>query len=797
MDLRISELPPLAGADLQQQDVVAVADVSASETKKLTSKDLVQFGVALIDDETIPSTKLQDVRHQDIAPATAAGQFLAGPTDAAGRLTARRIDPSDLPLATSTTIGGISTGAGLAADGAGSLSVTPATVAAIGGVIIDANGGLETDTSGVLRHVNNAIPPGTRSGITYDEWGHINAAVALVSSDLPAATTGAIGGVSVPPGSGLTVSGLGALGHSNSVTAQTRSGISIDGQGHVTALAPIVGTDLPPATQSSLGAVMVPSDGPLTISGTGSLRHASTTATTGTFTKVTVDGFGHVTVGRSLEAADIPDLDASKITTGILNPALLAGLQITAANLYDYSIAFIQEPEPSAPDFIGHLWLQESSSQLRMWNGNSWMPCGFGAVMANNIRFAGTFNAATGAVVNVTPLGRESSFSAGQTIPPPTSLNAGCYFVAVVAGTGVGQTPGTTYDVGDWILSIDPQQSWTRVDMAGPGGGGGSTNLDGLTDVAVVNPRAGEVLVYDTQSASWRNGTATGIQHLSFTQQGQNPTPGNGAGQLPTGAIAINLNAAQPFLAIQDTTGAIRRFGVAVGTSAPNSPRAGELWLDTSSTPVLRCWDGSAWSTGGASGGSGFPSGTRMLFVQSDAPPGWVRDTTHNNKALRIVSGTAGSGGSLGFTTAFASRTVSGSTGSTTLNASQMPAHIHGVNDPGHGHGLTDAGHSHNINDPGHAHNYTKIDGEYGQTPTTGQNQATHVRTLIERWIWNEHRFTGISVNAAGTNMSVQGSGTGIQISSSGGSQGHAHTLADASLDLSVAYVDAIIAVKQ
>jgi hypothetical protein len=186
-----------------------------------------------------------------------------------------------------------------------------------------------------------------------------------------------------------------------------------------------------------------------------------------------------------------------------------------------------------------------------------------------------------------------------------------------------------------------------------------------------------------------------------------------------------------------------------------------------------------------------------MLFVQSDAPPGWVRDTTHNHKALRIVSGTAGSGGSLGFTTAFAGRTVSGSTGGTTLTASQIPSHSHTVNDPGHGHGVSDPGHSHGIYDPGHAHNYTKIDGEYGQTPTSGTNQAAHVRRLIENWIWNEHRYTGISVNGAGTNISIQGSGTGISLGSSGGGQAHTHSMVDDSLDMAVAYVDAIIAVKQ
>jgi hypothetical protein len=73
----------------------------------------------------------------------------------------------------------------------------------------------------------------------------------------------------------------------------------------------------------------------------------------------------------------------------------------------------------------------------------------------------------------------------------------------------------------------------------------------------------------------------------------------------------------------------------------------------------------------------GFPSGTVMLFVQTTAPTGWTKSTTHDNKALRVVSGTAGSGGGVGFTTAFGTPSVSGSVGATTLSTDQMPSHAH------------------------------------------------------------------------------------------------------------------------
>ena len=69
-----------------------------------------------------------------------------------------------------------------------------------------------------------------------------------------------------------------------------------------------------------------------------------------------------------------------------------------------------------------------------------------------------------------------------------------------------------------------------------------------------------------------------------------------------------------------------------------------------------------------------FPSGTLMLFQQSTAPTGWTKQTTHNDKALRVVSGTASSGGGTAFSSIFGS---SVSTNAHTLSTSEMPAHTH------------------------------------------------------------------------------------------------------------------------
>ena len=75
-----------------------------------------------------------------------------------------------------------------------------------------------------------------------------------------------------------------------------------------------------------------------------------------------------------------------------------------------------------------------------------------------------------------------------------------------------------------------------------------------------------------------------------------------------------------------------------------------------------------------ALGSAGVPSGTKQIFVQTAAPTGWTKDTTHNDKAMRVVSGSVSSGGSDAFTTTFGSGKT---TAAHTLTTSQMPAHTH------------------------------------------------------------------------------------------------------------------------
>ena len=344
--------------------------------------------------------------------------------------------------------------------------------------------------------INNAVTGGAsaRNGITYNNEGLITSTTALVASDIPEATTTAVGGVSVPTAGGLAVTAAGAISISNTITAATISGITFDEQGLITAATALVAGDLPEATASAIGAISVPvSSAPLTVSNTGILSIADSGVTAGTYTKVTVSDQGFVTDGETLVEADIPDLSATKITTGTFGTDFVANDAITMDKLANLSTGFIQEASPDISNLpTGVFWLQESTGQLRIFNGNSFFSVGFGRLAEENLRFCGTFNASNGLIVTLTAFGTSAGFTVSNAIPAGTSTLTGAYFVCVTPGNGTAVVPSTSFDAGDWCLCVGPD-NWDRIDtLSGPGS---VSSLNDLSDVTVSSPQTGQLLV--------------------------------------------------------------------------------------------------------------------------------------------------------------------------------------------------------------------------------------------------------------------------------------------------------------
>jgi hypothetical protein len=243
------------------------------------------------------------------------------------------------------------------------------------------------------------------------------------------------------------------------------------------------------------------------VSGTGVVTHAASGVLAGVHTKVTVNSTGHVIAGGTLIASDIPNLDAAKLTSGLLDPGRIKDGSITRQMLADYSITFIQEGAPPLTGTpIGTMWLQESTGALKCFNGNSFFPVGFGRLSAENLRYCGTFNAATGLVTGVTQFGTTEGLTIGGALPTASDKHAGVYLVASVPGNGTTVAPGLTFDNGDWILCQGATGGWVRIDTlsSGSGGGGGAGHLDDLLDVTLTLPATDDLLQF-TASGQWVN----------------------------------------------------------------------------------------------------------------------------------------------------------------------------------------------------------------------------------------------------------------------------------------------------
>lgn len=141
-------------------------------------------------------------------------------------------------------------------------------------------------------------------------------------------------------------------------------------------------------------------------------------------------------------------------------------------------------------------------------------------------------------------------------------------------------------------------------------------------------------------------------------------------------------------------------------------------------------------ATLGAAPSDIIPAGSVTDWFQAAAPVGWTQITAHNNKALRIVSGTGGgSGGSVAFTTAFANQAVTGSNSATTLTTGQIPSHNHAITQAlggNPGGSIPYAGNTGSYTWPGAATNYSGGGGSHNHTFTgTAINLAVHYIDVI------------------------------------------------------------------
>jgi len=136
----------------------------------------------------------------------------------------------------------------------------------------------------------------------------------------------------------------------------------------------LVPADLPDATASTKGIVQ-PGTG-LSIS-SGTVNHTNVVAGS-TKSGITFDNQGHITAAVDLIASDIPDLNASQITAGSFDSDRISAGAITASKLANKSTASIGETLPVAT-FTGQLHFNPLDKNFFLWDGNVWQSIGISA----------------------------------------------------------------------------------------------------------------------------------------------------------------------------------------------------------------------------------------------------------------------------------------------------------------------------------------------------------------------------------------------------------------------------------
>ena len=521
-DLRISELTPLASADLAAGDWLAVADRSASESKKITANDFLAKAVTLISDDTIPSGKI--LFDTGSIPGGALVNGAIGSTQiASGGVAASNLaDDSSVTLsATLPALGAfrgqiaVETGTNKSYVWDGSQWVAHKAAGSINQLVASTSGPIAISVSTVGDVATLTVNPqnAPTGGIFLAGPASGGGAVSgrqIVGSDLPTASTTDKGAV-VVNGNGLTVSGD-TIAINNSITPESANYhvVQYDANGLVTAGRTITGGDLPVATAGSLGVVR-PGAG-LGVDAAGEIAHSN--SITASAAKVSFDSEGHITGTFALDETDIPDIPATKLTSGTLSTAVLPNNGIAGGNLANYSVAQFGGPGSTAgvtvfptADYISQLFYEESRGDLYIWSGSSWLPV---TITAGELVFAGIYTASTNTIASLTPAGQTiSNFTVGSALPAAEAGNNQYYFVVEDSGTGTGNAPNVALAAPDQIVSDG--SSWNLLDVSGTITGNTAANITFTSSGNIGSSNVQEALEeVDSEKLAKSGGTLTG-----------------------------------------------------------------------------------------------------------------------------------------------------------------------------------------------------------------------------------------------------------------------------------------------
>lgn len=196
---------------------------------------------------------------------------------------------------------------------------TPRTVAISGDATASGSFDGSANLTLAMTLANSGVTAGTYAKVTVDAKGRVTAGGALAVTDLPFTPVQQGGGAN--QGNSKVYLGWGTSGNALRLQVDTTD------FGSAFPISATLGASK--WTTARNLALSGDATGSVSVDGSTDVTLAMTLAnsgvTAGTYAKVTVDAKGRVTAGTTLGAADVPNLDASKVTTGTLAAARLSG----------------------------------------------------------------------------------------------------------------------------------------------------------------------------------------------------------------------------------------------------------------------------------------------------------------------------------------------------------------------------------------------------------------------------------------------------------------------------------------